>query len=183
MPDDLLRQAAVSFCVSEDLRFGELVGQGAFKQTFKVFGPDETTLALKVHRPGASPERTEREIEAMELCDHPNIGRLHQVSTIEVRAQSYVVTLEEFLGGGTLSDRVERSGLVTAVQLVALGAPLIDALQHIADHSLVHRDIKPENILFREDGVTPVIVDFGLVRALERSPLTRSWIIQGPGTP
>ena len=47
----------------------------------------------------------------------------------------------------------------------------------------MHRDIKPDNILYRADGVTPVIVDFGLVRDLVRTSLTQTWLIRGPGTP
>lgn len=47
----------------------------------------------------------------------------------------------------------------------------------------MHRDIKPDNILFRADGVTPVIVDFGLVRDLVGTSLTQTWLMRGPGTP
>jgi serine/threonine protein kinase len=49
--------------------------------------------------------------------------------------------------------------------------------------SFVHRDIKPENIMFRADGVTPVLVDFGLVRDLGEESLTQTWMLHGPGTP
>jgi serine/threonine protein kinase len=37
--------------------------------------------------------------------------------------------------------------------------------------------------MFREDQVTPVIVDFGLVRDLSSTSLTQTWIAMGPGTP
>jgi serine/threonine protein kinase len=59
----------------------------------------------------------------------------------------------------------------------------VSAVAHIASQDLVHRDIKPDNIIFRADGATPVIVDFGLVRDLVRTSLTESWFMRGPGTP
>jgi len=64
-----------------------------------------------------------------------------------------------------------------------LGETLIDAVSHIASLDLVHRDLKPENIMFREDGATPVIVDFGMVRMLSETSITESWQPRGPGTP
>src|SRR6266568_1488240 len=63
-----------------------------------------------------------------------------------------------------------------------LGGKLIGAVAHVASHGLVHRDLKPDNIMFRGDG-EPVIVDFGLVRDLSQSSLTKTWLLQGPGTP
>ena len=36
--------------------------------------------------------------------------------------------------------------------------------------------------MFRESG-EPVLVDFGLVRDLSLSSLTKTWVMQGPGTP
>jgi serine/threonine protein kinase len=50
-------------------------------------------------------------------------------------------------------------------------------------HDLVHRDLKPDNIMFQEDGVTPMVVDFGLVRDLSSTSITGTWLPMGPGTP
>jgi serine/threonine protein kinase len=56
-------------------------------------------------------------------------------------------------------------------------------LSHIAGLRLVHRDIKPDNVMLRQNGVTPVIVDFGLVRDLSAVSITPTWAMNGPGTP
>lgn len=43
--------------------------------------------------------------------------------------------------------------------------------------------IKPDNIMFRGTGVDAVLVDFGLVRDLDASSLTKAFYMRGPGTP
>jgi serine/threonine protein kinase len=73
--------------------------------------------------------------------------------------------------------------LLVTDEVVRLGRTLIGALDYLRSMGLVHRDIKPENIMFRADKVTPVLVDFGLVRDLDEASLTQTWLVQGPGTP
>ena len=158
------------------------VGKGAFKETFHVKA-DGVSEALKIYRPGFSAERTKRETEAMKRCAHPNIARLISIEPFKWKGTTYLIAQEEFLAGGTLTTRLEKSGHLNASQILDLGEALIDAVAHIASHDLVHRDLKPDNVLFREDGDTPVIVDFGLVRDLTQNSLTQTWALQGPGTP
>ena len=180
--EPVLAPIAEAICNSKGYVRGEMVGEGAFKQTFIVTDADGHEHALKVfRRAGASP-RTEREFAAMMTCDHPHIAKLVEINRIEVGGRPFIYSVEDYLSGGTLAKRLE-GGLFDRSDLLSLGSDLISAVSHIASHSLVHRDIKPENILFRSDGRTSVVVDFGIVRDLVRSPLTKSWVLQGPGTP
>lgn len=173
---------AQAFCTLNGHRFIGSVGKGAFKETFHVVLATGEVQALKVFQPGFSPERTSREINAMQRCSHPNIGRLTALALFFHEGIEYLLTVEEFLSGGTLTARLQ-AGLMDREQVHVFAQQLIGAVAHIASHDLVHRDIKPDNILFREDGVTPVIVDFGLVRDLIRASLTNTWFMRGPGTP
>lgn len=183
MPPTSLEAVARSICADKNLRFQRAAGAGAFKETFLIELADGTPQALKVYRPGASPERANREIQAMLLCSHPNIGRLTAIDQHQMGTQTFLYSLEEYLPGGTLGERLQAHGLLSDDEVHALGASLIAAVAHIAALGLVHRDIKPDNILLRADGYTPVLVDFGLVRNLAEYSLTQSWLIQGPGTP
>ena len=112
-------------------------------------------------------------------CTHPNIARLISVDTDVVGDAKFVTVSEEFLSGGTLASKSQ----ISRAAYLDIGSQLIDAVGHIASLRLVHRDIKPDNIIFREDGTTPVITDFGVVRDLTDSSLTPSWMPRGPGTP
>ncbi|HEV2716280.1 MAG TPA: protein kinase, partial [Terriglobales bacterium] len=131
------------------------VGKGAFKETFHVTSEDGQSEALKIYLPGHSPQRNEREISAIKRCDHPNIARLKSVESFEWKGIKYLVSREEFIAGGTLTNRVSTS-LLSAEEVQTLGATLISAVSHIASLDLVHRDLKPDNIMLREDGVTPI---------------------------
>lgn len=178
-----LDAVARDICRSLGYSCSDRVGEGAFKKTYRAESSGGDTHALKVFKPGFSPERTQREIEAMSRCQHPNIAKLHHVAVHEFLGQAYLFTAEEYLAGGTLTARLEGRGRLTLSQALDLGMILIDAVDHIASHGLVHRDLKPDNVMLRSDGETPVIVDFGLVRNLEDTSLTQSWQMRGPGTP
>lgn len=118
----------------------------------------------------------------MQRCSHPNIANLTSIAGFYHDGIQFLLSVEEFLPGGTLTTRLQR-GSFTRTEALGIGNQLVNAVAHIASHDLVHRDIKPDNILFRQDGVTPVIVDFGLVRDLVRTSLTHTWFMRGPGTP
>jgi len=175
-------EIARAFCSTNGHQFIGPVGAGAFKETFHIVLATQEHQALKVFQPGFSPERTSRELSAMQRCAHPNIARLTTIAQFYHDGIQYLLSIEEFLSGGTLSSRLQ-SGLLNRTVIRDIGGQLVSAVAHIASQELVHRDIKPDNILFRADGTTPVIVDFGLVRDLVRTSLTESWFMRGPGTP
>jgi len=171
---------AKEICIKEKLYYDDYVGGGAFKQVFRVKSENNQNYALKVIK-GSSP-RTEREIKAIQRCSHNNIAQLFRSGTYIKDIHSFDYTVEEFLPGGTLTTKLTRGNLNNE-QLLNLGLSLISAISHIASHNLVHRDIKPDNIMFKADDITPILVDFGLVRDLSAESLTKTWALQGPGTP
>ena len=176
-----LELIARAICAARGLAFVRYVGAGAFKETFEV-EQDGVPYALKVYNSRNNPERATREIDAMTRCAHAHIGRLVAIAVHDDASGRHAFSLEEYLGGGTLSERLS-TGVLPPAAVHTLGVALIDAVAHIASLDLVHRDLKPDNIIFRADGVTPVVVDFGLVRDLNASSLTQTHVMQGPGTP
>lgn len=177
-----LETVARAYCEDGKLSFDDKVGEGAFKETFRVVSSKRSPYALKIFKTTGPDKRSSREIQALRRCSHNNIARLEKVETFELDDTAWLIVLEEFLSGGTLSSRIEAEGVISFDELVHLAFQLTDALVHIADLGLVHRDIKPDNILFR-DARTPVLVDFGLVRDLNAESLTATGQLPGPGTP
>lgn len=169
-------------CKRENYVFISYVQSGAFKDTYHIQDSIGSQLALKIYKSDLRSERENREIDAMQMCVHPNVAKFHSLQTISHADKDHMYIIEEFIGGGTLTDKIKKNEINLST-IASIGTQLIDAVAHIASNNLVHRDIKPDNILFREKTITPVIVDFGLVRNLADTSLTPSWIPQGPGTP
>jgi serine/threonine protein kinase len=174
-----LEHIAHKICEKRAMEFVKKVGEGAFKETFQVVDRSDTHLALKIYKAASASPRDQREINAMRKCSHKNIARLISLETLVYGGQQFVAITEEFLQGGTLTSK----GQLSVPQCLAIGSQLVDAVTHIAGLSLVHRDIKPDNVMFRSDGTTPVLTDFGVVRDLSDSSITPTWAVRGPGTP
>jgi serine/threonine protein kinase len=106
---------------------------------------------------------------------------LHEAYATSSNGCEYWLSVEEYLPGGTLAQRLG-TGPIDAPSVRQIGIPLADALGHFREKKLVHRDIKPANILFRSTG-QPVLTDFGIVRMLDAPTLTHDFLPRGPGTP
>jgi serine/threonine protein kinase len=180
--DPQLQAAAQEICAHRGLVLGPEVGEGAFKHTFHVHTSAGDPRALKVYRHHGANARTQREVDAITRCTHPGVVRFELIDAWKYGGKDYVYSLEEYLAGGTLTARMAKAQLsVNEVRELAIS--LVDAVGHIAGLDLVHRDLKPDNIMFGSPGGPPVIVDFGLVRDLKQSSLTKTWLPHGPGTP
>lgn len=166
------------------LKTDGFVGHGAFKETYRVIDKNNEPKALKVLNPKkCNLARTSREIEAMKKCTSDRIGRLFGYGEYKLPDGTPVYfSVEEYLDGGTLTDRLN-AGILDAATAKFYAISLCEAIEHLKCHDLVHRDIKPDNIMFRSSSNTPVLVDLGLVRDLSMESLTQTWIPHGPGTP
>jgi serine/threonine protein kinase len=177
-----LEGIAKAICDLVGYEYGSGIGQGAFKETFSATQKDGARVAVKVLKPGCSAERSDREVDAMKRCSHPNVAALLELSSIEIEGVQYPFIIEAFMSGGTLDDRL-RAGLISRSELCSIGDALIGALDHIAARDLVHRDFKPANIMFAAAQGNAVIGDFGIVRDLTKDSLTQTYLSSGPGTP
>lgn len=179
------KKIAEDFCKSRGLKKLEFVGKGAFKETFKVSQFNGLNLALKIADPEKiDSNRSEREISALKRCDTPLVGKLYDYGKFQSNDdRKYLFFLEEYLDGGTLSDKIHNGVLLSPDVVKQYAISLIQALDYLRKINLVHRDIKPDNIMFRGNSDIPVLVDFGIVRDLSESSITKTWMAMGPGTP
>ena len=94
---------------------------------------------------------------------HPNIIKVDEV--FEANGTAYYVM--EYLEGATLTDYVATHGKrFNFAQTSTLLRPICDAVAMLHDNKVAHYDIKPHNIMIQQDddGLRPVLIDFGLAK-------------------
>jgi serine/threonine-protein kinase len=84
----------------------------------------------------------------------------------------------EYVGGGTLRERLQRDGRMSEAEALRIAAEVADALAYAHERQVVHRDIKPHNILLTDDGHVKV-ADFGIALTLDGTSLTRTGTVMG----
>ena len=126
------------------------LGSGAFAATWAVSGPDGEPAAVKLldRAPG-------EELRALSRVCHPCVVGVQGFGTVPTH---YLVL--DLVAGRTLT-RVIQAGPHSDDQVVAVLAPLADALAAVHGAGVVHGDVKPDNVLLSDTGL-PVLVDFGM---------------------
>ncbi len=144
------------------------IGAGAAGAVWKARqpGPVPRVVALKRLRAGSGAldlARMRREAEVLSDLDHPHIVRVLEV----VPDGDGVALAMQFAPGGSLEDLLlERTSLAPG-EVVAVAAPIADALASAHRRGVFHGDVKPANVLFTSDG-EPLLGDFGVARTLGR---------------
>lgn len=133
--------------------------------------PDGTPVAVKIVRDSLADAhefraRFAREVAAMKGVRGPRTANLVAANVLDT--PQWVVM--EYVSGPTLADQVRAGGSLTGARLVALVRGVVGGLTSIHRAHVVHRDLKPANVIMAADG--PVIVDFGIARALDSVELT-----------
>ncbi len=154
-------------------RLLERLGSGAMGAVYRAeqTEPVERHVALKLMSPGfATAEATARfEAEALALAgvDHPGVARYID-SGVDELGRHYLVT--ELIEGVPVSWATPecRESVEACVECIAAACAPV---QRAHQRGLIHRDLKPANILIRHTpaGPEPVIIDFGIARALTGS--------------
>ncbi len=91
----------------------------------------------------------------------------------------YIVS--EYVAGPSLHEQLRNEGPRRGSALDRLAINTATALAAIHKAGVVHRDFKPGNVLMGPDG--PVVIDFGIARALDASNTTMIGVSQVVGTP
>jgi serine/threonine protein kinase len=174
--NDDLTGVTLGHCVIE-----QMLGQGGMARVYK--GRQENldrAVAIKVLPPyyAADPafvERFKLEARAMARLSHPNIVTVHDAG--EDQGRLYIIM--EYVGGGTLKQRMARSMPLSEITRVI--HEVASALSYAASMGIIHRDVKPVNVLMDTSG-RAVLSDFGIAKVLATSAaLTQSGA--GVGTP
>src|SRR5262249_34519539 len=151
------------------------LGAGAMGAVYRARHHDSGKwVAIKVVAPGLASnevvmQRFEREWEILKQLRHPNIVRL--LATGRFSGTPFYAM--EYVEGESLDRAMARRGRLSWEEVVRLGRPLCDALQHAHAKGIVHRDLKPSNVMILQDG-TVKLTDFGIAKDLDRTAITEA---------
>ena len=110
--------------------------------------------------------RFRREARVAARVSHPNLVRMFDYSGAAERP--YIVM--EYIGGGTLTDRIRAEG-AGEIDLDRLARELLGALTAIHEAGIVHRDVKPSNVLLDSEGDAR-LTDFGIAQPEDATHIT-----------
>jgi hypothetical protein len=138
-------------------------------------------VAVKVIRAGLAGQADFRARFAREVAAARTVSGVFTAPVVDADLDAPTPWLATaYVPGPSLSEAVTRHGPLPVRSVLALAAGLAEGLEAIHAAGIVHRDLKPSNVLLAEDG--PRVIDFGISRAAQESPLTGAGLIIGsPG--
>ncbi|MEU0880049.1 serine/threonine-protein kinase [Lentzea sp. NPDC005914] len=122
--------------------------------------------------------RTEARMTAS--LNHPGIASVHdygETASVTDGPEDTAYLVMELVEGEPLATVISRGRLTAEVTLDLL-EQTGNALQAAHERGLVHRDVKPGNIMVTPSGKVK-ITDFGIAKAVDAAPVTRSGMVMG----
>lgn len=118
-----------------------------------------------------------REVQTSTRVSHPNVIKI--IDYGEIEGQPYYAM--EYLDAVTLDETLKRRSPLAPDLVAKIGEQLLDALACVHRAGLIHRDLKPANAMIDERAHV-TLMDFGLVKDLDRTPMTAHGKVVGtPG--
>jgi eukaryotic-like serine/threonine-protein kinase len=141
-------------------------------------------VAVKVLKPEYSDDaefrqRFHTEARMTASLNHPGIAAVHDYGEAAGdTAHPCAFLVMELVAGDPLATILLRQPRLSADRTLDILEQAAEALQAAHERGVVHRDIKPGNILITPSGRVK-LTDFGIARAVDAAPLTRSGMVMG----
>lgn len=149
------------------------LGKGTFGSVYKA-EKDGSFFAVKIFQTELLKDEykkfLDREIQALQKINHPNVVKLHEYGTFEDKGFEYFYILMDLVEGQRLSAYVGVADEKTVVNLVK---SVLSTLDHVHQQGVLHRDLKPDNIMVSTKG-DPILLDFGLSKLIDYTSIIQT---------
>ncbi|MGC0366768.1 serine/threonine protein kinase [Rhodococcus sp. 27YEA15] len=171
--------------IADRYRLNRLIATGGMGQVWEATDSRlNRRVAVKVLKSefSSDPEFLERfrfEARTTAQLNHPGIAGIYDYGeTRDSSGDSTAYLVMELVNGEPLNAVLARVGRLAVAHALDMLEQTGRALQVAHDAGVVHRDVKPGNILITPAGQVK-ITDFGIAKAVENSPVTRTGMVMG----
>ncbi len=154
----------------------QVLGQGGFGRTYLAAdqGRFNEYCALKEFIPpqtsdyavAKSNELFEREASVLYQIQHPQVPKFQAIFEQDQR----LFLIQDYVEGKSynalLGERIAAGRAFTPEETQRFVQQLLPVLAHIHSKGIIHRDISPDNVMLRQQDGQPVLIDFGVVKAV-----------------
>lgn len=173
--------------LADRYRLGRRIAVGGMGEVWEAVDVRlDRTVAVKVLKPELCGDaeflhRFRTEARTTASLNHPGIAAVHdygETAAVADGPEDTAYLVMELVEGEPLAAILAREGRVQSDHTLDMLEQAGNALQAAHEQGLVHRDVKPGNILISPNG-TVKLTDFGIAKAADAAPVTRSGRVMG----
>jgi serine/threonine protein kinase len=122
-------------------------------------------------------ELFEREAGVLYKLNHPQIPRFRELLRVSSHHIESLFLVQDYVEGETylklLNDRLQQGQVFSEGEIIKFLSHLLPILEYIHTAGVIHRDISPDNIMYRHSDRLPVLIDFGGVKEIAVTAISR----------
>lgn len=161
-------------------RDAQFIASGGQKIVFRAVCDNNGPVVVKLFRSDTDMARFERELSAVTELQCSRIPQILEWGLLGENGQQAPYVVEPFIPGGSIQQHLD-AGSLQDENILQIAFDVLSVLTLTEQKGIVHRDIKPANLLLHATTSEVWLLDFGIVRHLDRTALTVGPM--GPCTP
>jgi serine/threonine protein kinase len=122
-------------------------------------------------------ELFEREAGVLYKLQHPQIPAFRELMRVDGIQNESLFLVQDFVDGETyldrLNQRIKLGKACNEAEVIHFLTDLLPVLEYIHSLGVIHRDITPDNIIYRFSDRLPVLIDFGGVKEIAATAVSR----------
>lgn len=182
---DVNNRESIQALVGDEYELQWVIGHGGMSTVWLADDhANDREVAIKILRPEFSDnneflDRFRNEADAARSIESDNVVATYDYGEVtEDNGHTFCFIVMEYVRGESLADLLQREGNLDESLALDVLEQAAHGLSIIHRMGLVHRDIKPGNLLVTQNGQVK-IADFGIAKAAEAVPLTRTGMVVG----